>query len=175
MRAVGGDQAALAASLPIKEESGQGQTADGPVPARSQASAFLLNGHSPLALPGELGEALKATGLQAACRLSIFIYRSCFPGGAASPERNSPEKRAPAEALAGRKAGTDQGTAVHDRGRGNSRRVPPAKARTGRYGRRWSDRACHPAISYSDFLEQRCWSSSPFISRRYGDWSERGV
>jgi len=42
----------------------------------------------------------------------------------------------PAEALAGRKAGTDQGTAVNDRGRGNSRRLPHAKARKGRFERR---------------------------------------
>jgi len=40
-------------------------------------------------------------------------------------ERNSPEERGPTEALAGRKAGTDQGTAVKDRGRGNSRRFRP--------------------------------------------------
>ncbi len=42
----------------------------------------------------------------------------------------------PAEALAGRKAGTDQGTAVNDRGRGNSRRLPHVKARKGRFERR---------------------------------------
>jgi hypothetical protein len=42
----------------------------------------------------------------------------------------------PTEAAARRKAGTDQGTTVEDRGRGNSRRVPLAEARKGRSGRR---------------------------------------
>ena len=51
---------------------------------------------------------------------------------------------APIETLPGRNAGTDQGTAVNDRGRGNSRRLPPGKVRKGRSGRRWSGRACHP-------------------------------
>lgn len=47
----------------------------------------------------------------------------------------SPEARGPAEVSARRKAGTDHGTTVADRGHGNSRRFPLDGTQKGRAGR----------------------------------------
>ena len=101
-------------------------------------------GHSLLEQPAERGEALTVTDFQAVCHRSLLLVRDALAGWYAL-SGNRRMSGVPTVALAGWKAGTDQGTAVTDRGRGNSRRVPPARARKGRSERRWSARACHPA------------------------------
>ena len=68
--------------------------------------------------------------------LSPFYFKSRVARASGLCRRSG----VPTEALAGRKAGTDQGTAVTDRGRGNSRRFPPARAREGRFERRGRER-----------------------------------
>ena len=78
---------------------------------------------------------MKATGLKATRRL--FVFRSYSAGEAARGSRlpTSPEARGPAEVSARRKAETDHGTTVADRGHGNSRRFPLAETQKGRAGR----------------------------------------
>ena len=62
-------------------------------------------------------------------RLVAFFFLGAKARGAASGSRlpTSPAAREPAETSARRKAGTDHGTTVADRGHGNSRRFPLAE------------------------------------------------
>ena len=64
-------------------------------------------GRSMLALPTERGEALKATGLEAACRLSIFSYGKASLRGGMPWSGIRRRNGVPIETLPGRKAETD--------------------------------------------------------------------
>jgi hypothetical protein len=74
-------------------------------------------------------------------RLVAFLFLGARAQRSASGSRlpTSPEARGPVEVSARRKAGTDHGTTVADRGHGNSRRFPLAGIQKGRAGR-WGGR-----------------------------------
>ena len=66
---------------------------------------------------------------------ATFSYeQSQIPSGrcARAQSEHCRKERGPSETWRGRKAGTDGGTTVEDRGRRNSRRIPPRRVRKGR-------------------------------------------